>query len=449
LRHNIGANRTAQDIDTVDWIEGDIFGMAMPTHPEALRAAGTDWLTAAFHRIGSLPADNAVAKITRFEDCPRGSTGRKVLLSVTYEKPDPALHHDLFVKFSRAFDDPLRDNQRYEMECEAQFAAVSVAPDFPIDVAACYFSDFHHETGTGIMITQRIPYGEGRNEPHYEKCLDWQIPDRLDHYRAIIATNARLAGAHRAGRLPSSIDEYFRFDADAAIAADPIRYDEQKLLNRVSRYADFCRNYPQLLPENIRTDAFHEALKRDIPRFLRHEKTIKTWLYTQSKSIVFAHWNGNIDNAWFWKDDDGARHCGFIDWGRVGQMLAAQAIWGTMSGAELDIWDDHLDDLLDLFVETFEAESGNRLAPAEIKREMEMLVGLLGICWLLDTVPLILREIPHLHEVESRFDKAFVENELARTQLHMLTVFMNLWQTHDLGRSLDIVLEQVGESQEA
>ena len=429
----------------MDWIEGDIFGVPMPTHPEALRAAGAQWLTKAFHRIGSLPSDNAVEAVTRFEDCPRGSTGRKVLLSVEYAKPDPALHRDLFVKFSRAFDDPLRDNQRYEMECEAQFAAVSVTPDFPIDVAACYFSDFHHQTGTGIIITQRIAYGEGRNEPHYEKCLDWQIPDQLDHYRAIIATNARLAGSHEAGRLPATIDEYFGFDAAAAIAANPIRYDEQKLLNRIARYADFCRDYPQLLPENIRSERFHEALRRDMPRFLTHEKAIKAWLYRDPDAMVFAHWNANIDNAWFWKDDKGALHCGFIDWGRVGQMSIAQAIWGTLSGAELEIWDNRLDELIALFADTYESQAGTRPDPAVIKLEMEMLVGLLGICWLLDTVPLILREIPDLHEVENRFDRRFVENELARTQLQMLRVFMNLWQTHDLGRSLDMVLARIDE----
>ncbi|MCW1427526.1 hypothetical protein [Novosphingobium sp. JCM 18896] len=424
----------------MDWIEGDMFGMAMPTHPEALRAAGAAFLTEAFHKIGSLPADNAVAEITRFEDCPRGSTGRKVLLSVAYAKPDPALHTDLFVKFSRAFDDPLRDNQRYEMEDEARFAALSVG-HFPIDVPACYFSDFHHESGTGMMITQCIPYGEGRNEPHYEKCLDWQMPAPLDHYRVIIETNGRLGAAHRAGKLSPKIDEYFGFDREAAIASDRIRYDEQKLKNRISRYAEFCRNYPQLLPANIRAESFHEALMRDVPRFLAHEQAIKTWLYSRPKSIVFAHWNANVDNAWFWQGDDGQRHCGFIDWGRVGQMSVAQALWGTLSGAEPELWDAHLDDLLALYVAQFDPAQG--LDPAEIRLEMDMLIGLLGICWLLDAVPLILREIPDLDEADGRRDRRFVESERARTQLHMLTVFMNLWETHDLGRSLDTVLARV------
>ncbi len=438
-------DRTGQMEDqAMDWVTGDIFGMAMPTHPEALRAAGPEWLTRAFRRIGALAADNAVARIVRFEDCPRGSTGRKVLLSLEYERDDPGLHRDLFVKFSRAFDDPLRDNQRYEMECEARFAAVSVAPGFPVEVAACYFSDFHHETGTGIMITQCIAYGQGGIEPHYEKCLDWQIDDQIGHYRAIIAANARLAGAHRAGRLPPAIDTWFGFDIAAAIAADPIRHDRQKLLNRIARYADFCRDYPQLLPANLRDPAFHEALRRDVPRFLEHERTIRSWLFNRPGSIVFAHWNANIDNAWFWSDASGQRHCGFIDWGRVGQMPVAQALWGTLSGAEIALWDAHLDELIALFASTFEGECGDRLDPAAIRLEMDMLIGLLGICWLLDAVALILRTIPNLDEVSSRFDQPFLDSELARNQLHMLSVFMNLWQTHELGRSLDRVLAEAG-----
>ncbi|MDE2403205.1 MAG: hypothetical protein KGM17_00630 [Sphingomonadales bacterium] len=425
----------------MDWIEGDMNGMAMPAHPAALRAAGPEFLTAAFRRFGALPDDNAVARITRFDDCPRGSTGRKVLLGVEYARADPALHSDLFVKFSRAFDDPLRDNQRFEMADEARFAALSTGPDFPIPVPAAYFSDFHGQSGTGLMITQCIPYGQGANEPHYEKCLDWRLPDALDHYRTIVATNGRLAAAHRAGRLAPGIDRWFAFDPGKAIAADRIRHDARQLGNRVARYAQFCADYPQLLPAHLRAPEFHERLARDVPRFLTHEQGLREWLFGRPGSIVFAHWNANIDNAWFWRGADGRRHCGFIDWGRVGPMPVAQALWGTLSGAEPAIWDDHLDELIALFAAQFDAlPAGQQLDPALIRLELDIQVGLLGICWLLDAVPLILRAIPDLAEATGRQDPRFVAHEQARNQLHMLTVFMNLFATHDLGRSLDSVL---------
>ncbi len=426
----------------IDWIEGDIWGIDMPCHPEALRQGGVAFLDKAFKRTGALPADNAVVAITRFEDCPRGSTGRKLLLSVEYATDSPGLHKDLFVKFSRAFDDPLRDNQRFEMELEARFAAVSSEPGFPIAVPACYFSDFHHETGTGVMMTQCVPYGIGNVEPHYEKCQDWKVPDQFDHYRALIATNARLAGTHCAGSLPGGIYRNFPFDAERAAAADPIRYDAQKLRNRISRYVDFCERYPQLLPANIRDPRFHARLMDEIPRFLEHEHAIKHWLYSQPDYIVFCHWNANIDNAWFWRDDSGELRCGLIDWGRVGQMNLASALWGSLSGAETTLWDAHLDDLLALFAAEFERAGGGRLDPQDVRLHMDLLIGLLGICWLLDTVPLILREIPDLDTAGDRFDPRFAASELARTQLHMLTVFMNLWETHDLGRSLERFLER-------
>ena len=433
-------------LDTAEliWARGDTTGLTMPAHPEALRAGGIEWLTRAFHALGAIGPGNAVAAITRFEDCPRGSTGRKVLLSVEYARDEPGLDRDLFVKFSRALDDPLRDNQRFEMEREARFAAISRAPGFPIHVATCYFADFEHATGTGIMITACVPYGEGGIEPHHEKSIDWALPDQIGHYRAQIAANARLAGAHRAGHLPPEIDTQFPFDPAVAAAADPIRYDAGKLANRIARYADFCADYPQLLPANIRSAGFHEALRRDVPRFLEHEQAIKRWLYGWPDCIVFAHWNANIDNAWFWRDDAGTLECGFIDWGRVGPMNVASALWGSLSGAEIALWDDHLEELIALFAAEFEGAGGGAMDPAEISLQIDLLVGLLGICWLLDAVALIQRQIPDLATAKDRFDPRITGNELARNQLHMLGVFMNLWQTHDLGRSLDAFLARSG-----
>ena len=416
----------------------------MPAHPDALRQGGVAFLNRAFRRTGALPVDNEVVRIASAEDCPRGSTGRKLLLTVEYARPDPALHTDLFVKFSRAFDNPLRDRQRYEMELEARFAAVSGDSAFPIPVPACYFSDFHHATGTGVMITQCIPYGIGGVEPHYEKCLDWRIADQYQHYHALIATNARLAGAHRAGKLPRAIDESFPFDPEAAASAEPIRYDAQQLRNRVSRYAGFCESYPQLLPGNIRDPGFHACLMEEIPRYLEHERAIRRWLNGRPEAIVFCHWNANIDNAWFWRDAGGALRCGLIDWGRVGQMNVASALWGSLSGAETSLWDAHLGDLLGVFAGEFAAAGGGTLDVDDLRLQLELLVALNGICWLLDTVPLILREIPDLSTARDRFDPRILDSELARTQLHMLTVFMNLWQTHDLGHSLDTFLQRTG-----
>lgn len=91
-----------------DWVPGDMSRLSIPAHAEALRIAGKTFLTTVFRAGGALAADNRVAAVTRLEEWAGGSTGRKLLLSVTYEKPAPGLHTELFVKFSRDFADPRR-----------------------------------------------------------------------------------------------------------------------------------------------------------------------------------------------------------------------------------------------------------------------------------------------------------------------------------------------------
>ena len=144
---------------------GDATGLSIPAHADALpQRPGTG----VPDRRPSAPsarsrADNAVARITRLEPCPGGSTGAKLFVSVEYATPDPALHTELFVKFSRDFADPRRDWQRTEMKSEAPFMALSRLPGFPIRVPAAYFADYHDETGTGLVITEQVPYGEQRD----------------------------------------------------------------------------------------------------------------------------------------------------------------------------------------------------------------------------------------------------------------------------------------------
>ncbi|CAN7202394.1 hypothetical protein LJR225_000663 [Phenylobacterium sp. LjRoot225] len=429
----------------VDWVRGDALGLQIPAHGEALRAGGEAFLTKAFRAAGAIGPDNSVAQITQLEECPGGSTGRKQWLRVVYEKPEPGLHTDLFVKYSRDFDDEIRDRAKNQMESEVQFALISRLPGFPIAVPACLFADYHHDSGTGVLITQRIPFGLGRVERAWDKCLDYEMPEPLEHYRVLVTAVARLAGAHKAGRLAAHISETFPFDAEKAVTNDRIRYSAQQLQNRVARFSDFAATYPQILPTNIATPEFIAQLKEDVPRFLEHELAIKHHLYSQPDLIALCHWNANVDNAWFWRTEDGELACGLMDWGRVNQMNIALALWGGLSAAEIEIWDNHLDELLALFVAEFRGAGGPVLDPGALKLHICLFAAMMGLAWLMDAPPLIQSQVPDLAEAESRFDARFKGNETARTQLHMLTNFLNLWQTQDFGRMLDrFLLTQAG-----
>lgn len=420
----------------IDWIKGDKLGLEIPTHKEALRTGGVTFLTQAFHSTGALAQDNRVIAITQFEECSGGSTGRKLLLTVAYEKNSPLLPTELFVKFSRDFDDEIRDRAKNQLEPEVRLALLSRTPGFPIAVPMCFFADYHGESGSGILITERIPFGTGALEPLYEKCLDYEMPEPLEHYQALVKALARLAGTHKAGRLNANVAQEFPFDAEKTAADISIRYSTEQLQNRANRFADFAVKYPQLLPTNIATPDFHKQLADELPLFLEHEQAIKQLLSSQEKFIALIHWNANIDNGWFWRDAQGELECGLLDWGGVSQMNVGLALWGALSGAETNIWDNHLDELLTLFAAEFHRCCGPMLNVDELKSHMLLYVAMMGISWLLDGPRRIETQVSNLIDAENRFDSRIKNNEHARVVLQMMVNFLNLWQTQSFGKVL-------------
>jgi hypothetical protein len=421
---------------TIDWVEGDMLGMKLPAHAAALEDGGADWLTAAFRASGALPADNAVSAITRAVELSGGGTGSKLRLSVDYAWPDGSLPTDLFVKFSRNFNDAIRDNARHHLASEVRIGALSSLPAFPVAVPKCMFADYHEATGTGILITETIGYGQDGLEPHRGKCMDHRLPDALTHYQALIRAIARLSGTHKAGRLGETAERYFPLDMERLLENDTNPYTPERLTNRAKRMVQFIGDYPQLFPDNLRSDEFLAELVDVAPRFLIHEPAIKTFLHARPAFIALCHWNANIDNGWYWRDADGAFHCGLMDWGLAGQMHVAMTLWGCLSGAEIELWDDHLGDLLALFAQEFAAAGGPAIDPTELDLHLELYVMMMGLAWLMDAPPRIKLEIPDPSLAKSRHDLLFDNHENARVQLKMMINFLNLWQTRDLGRHI-------------
>ncbi len=422
--------------EKIDWIKGDMLGLELPAHPEALQTGGEDFLTQAFRVAGAISEDNSVTRITEFRDCPGGSTGKKLFLGVEYAREEPDLHRDLFVKFSRDFDSARRDGARIQMELEVRFALLSRDPAFPIDVAKCYFSDYDADTGTGVLITQRAVFGEGEVEPHYPKSLDYLMPDQYGHYRAVIAALGRLAGTHKAGKLPETVERYFPYEPEKLDVSARAPYTPEQIGNRVKRYAEFAGAHGHLLPAQIRSEAFIAQLADQAPRFQALLPAVQRVLASNPDLIALCHWNANIDNAWFWRDAANQLHCGLLDWGNVSQMNLAMALWGCLSAAETSLWNEHLDDLLAVFVEEFVAAGGPQIDVEELRMHLALYIGEMGLAWMLDAPPLILSMVPDLDEVRDRTDPRLKDRESARNQLLIMSNFLNFWEQYDYGALL-------------
>lgn len=418
------------------WVVGDQHGLPIPADPATLLSGGAPFLTNVFRAAGAL-GDNSVVRIGDYREISGGSTGRKVMLTVEYDRPAPDLHADLFVKFSRDLENPVRDRGKTQMEPEVRFASLSCAPEFPIAVPTPYFADYHGHTGTGILITERIRFGGNGIERQYHKCLDYEMPEPLEHYRALLTTLARLAGTHRSGRLPAELTAPFPVDVQAATVGQRAALSTEKLQRRVNELAEFAGAHPGLLPATARASEFLARLRDDVPRFAHHEHTIARQLADDPDYVALCHWNANIDNAWFWRDD-GALRCGLMDWGCVSQMNLGMALWGAMSGAETEMWDDHLDELLGLFVTEFERHGGPRLDAARLRRHMLLYAASMGVAWLLDVPALIHKRFDSVPR--TRKDPRIRDDESVRAPLQMLSNLLSAWERHRVGDLLEDAL---------
>jgi hypothetical protein len=419
------------------WAVGDVTGLPIPADAAALRDGGPRYLTEAFARFGALAPDNSVTGLTEFAEVSGGSTGRKLLLTVEYEHPGP--RRELFVKFSRDLDDPARDHGRTQMESEIRFASLSRDAAFPIIVPDAMFADYHAESGTGVLITERIPFGANGIEPQHAKCMDYVMHDPIEHYRTLLTAVATLAGTEQAGRLRSNSTSAFGTDIEALSVGERIPATAERLVRRVDRLAEFAANHPGLLPANVRAAAFLARLRFELPRLLEVEPYVWRYLRERTEYVALCHWNANVDNAWFWRDADGVLNCGLMDWGCVGRMNVAMALWGALCSAETALWNHEFDALLALYADVFRANGGAELDVVALRAQVVLYAGVMTMTWLMDVPSYVTAAVSDLDATTTRMAPGIRNAESVRCRLQMLTNALNLWESSDVNGLLSAI----------
>jgi hypothetical protein len=423
--------------DSLEFVIGQRTGLYIPAHSEALLAAGPEFLTRAFHAFGSLKPDNRVTRIVDAEPFLAGNSGHKLRLGVEYANPDSRLHTKLFAKFSRDFADAFRDRRRYELEAEVRLALLSRHPSFPVRVPEAWFADFDPATGTGLAIYEAIAFGENGIEPVHAKCMDHTLADPLPYYRATVSALARLIAGHRSGALSPLADELFPFDLPTALADLPIAWSEDELRDKIAGFAALAKRCPRLFPPNICTSEFFGRLEREAVRMLLRQDDVRAFLYADPAFYALAHWNSNIDNAWFFPDGDGALECGLLDWGMVRQMNVMLALWGGLSVAEPWMLRDHLDELQELFAVEIRRHGGPELDRARMRLHFDLSVALVGLSMMIGFADLVTTRITGIDGVTGLHDPRILADPVTHGFLACSINFLDLWERHDFGAALD------------
>ena len=112
---------------------------------------------------------------------------------------------------------------------------------------------------------------------------------------------------------------------------------------------------------------------KEAPRSIENADAIRAALKDGARELTaFCHWNANIDNAWYWRDERGDLACGLMDWGNVGQLNKVTAIQSSLVFAEPEFLIENLGQFFELFSKEFENAGGGPLDPVALELQFAL-----------------------------------------------------------------------------
>lgn len=215
----------------------------------------------------------------------------------------------------------------------------------------------------------------------------------------------------------------------------PVGLPEAEFRAKLQLGEEFLRNASGLFPPG----AIGEASLRSWRRVLAIVNTYRSELHhacnLDEDYCSLVHPNMNVDNTWWWRDHDRRLRLGVLDWGALGNVSLPCALWWSLYACELDFLVSRLDELLELFVRTYQEEGGPRLELRRLRRlvffsALEQLLGLLG------AIPAIYRAIPKRRwtagEVRDRRDPRLRSDFLTRMYALGLVLVTRMIPAFDL-----------------
>merc|ERR1719350_1653504 len=133
---------------------------------------------------------------------------------------------------------------------------------------------------------------------------------------------------------------------------------------------------PWLFPDDVREPAFLEALRKQLALVFCILGPITTYctdgLDTELTSGLM-HPNLQVDNAFFWTDEEGEYHAGLFDWGGCGYMPYAGIFLGCVSGALPEVYLEHEERWFRTFASEFKRFGGGDIDADELIKQCRLM----------------------------------------------------------------------------
>jgi len=273
-------------------------------------------------------------------------------------------------------------------------------------------------------------------EGPYDKCMDWCLRSSpVEYYLALVRAGARMAGLHKAGRmgdpniLASQFEDFSNKSAEVfgvnpkGCTGQPPAQLKAKINMAIKFWTEDAKAiFPKFCQDKAFQDQFTETM------FLLNGYSAESlyWRHNDQDYISLTHNNLNVDNAFFWRDENGELDLGVLDWGSMGQKGLGFKMWWWLYCCDFNTLSEGMEAFLQCFVDNY-VEYGGPVIDKEVLRLQFIISAFEQMFGLISAVPQIYRmcnkkEWPSM---ETRYDRRIGENIDGKSSLRLYLQVMN------------------------
>ena len=317
----------------------------------------------------------------------------------------------------------------------------------PVRIPKLYFADICRETTNYILITEAIDYPprsrSGEAFAPYAilpKCGKYQDdslgPQAADYYYTLLRACARVGAADKCGRFDSVVGAYvWRKPVGAADSESRRRMMTSVASTQADSLIEFVSVVATgLFPPSQRALPFLHEVKRQLVEMAQYFPAAQAYLAHDPRFIALNHVNLQIDNAFFWRDEEGALDCGLLDWGGASRVPFTATFMGMFSGAEADVLLAHEEGLMRCFADEYVACGGPRLEYAELLLRFRLSYAMMALSALQFIEQDVYPECPKedFAKITDRWDPLLMGRWNARCRAITIMCILSFWERHDL-----------------
>jgi len=374
---------------------------------------GASWLTRAFRTAETIPQDETVTVVKNVKDFVKGGAGSKFIFEVAYRSRAASLHTRLFAKIPFANEGKTKSdrmamsvNQQGQEMMQEISTYRMLESRLPFRIPRYYFGDISNLTTNFILITEAVPYGEKEGDvqmqPAYHAMKDWELLGPAEeYYYFLVRIGAQMAAAYKRGELAPIpfLDQVFgntsnRPPEQWGMGPHNTGLKDADFRMKIEMGADFVSTVgKELFPPDCTTADFIGMYKTVMGKVNSYQAEARWWCNRDPDYVAWAHSSLNVDNMFFWRDTKGRLDAGVLDWGGVTADSVGSKLWWWLYGCEYDFLSEHIDGMLQCFIDTYREGCGIELSHEELKLQFVLSALLQGI-GVLGAVPLIYRMCP-------------------------------------------------------